>query len=436
MAIPIYLQKRHLKKTKRNGQREYRWHLRWEDPATGKFKGETTGTADRTQAETLQKAKWAEVNGLAPPLLPEPEPEPVPGPTWDDCRDALERAMRADNLRARSIEDALQTFDQLKAAFPGCESPADITPDLANEYKRLRAEQNVSPWTVRGDVATLKAVFGKWLTRECGLLASNPFVNVRAPRCDDPDVRIVTAAESEALFAWLGERWNNWKLPLVYLKVAALLGWRATEIASMREDDLLADGFVRVLAESSKTRKHKYGWLPADLFAELESCCADGWAFGRFSDELRRLLLLWRKQPHHAAKVRAYAPQRLVGWLQDELQRFNEAVAEEARQAKAEGRNDAEWQTFTLHDFRRTAITGMQMAGVTEKEASVMVGATPEVIRKHYEKLDQLAIARKNVERRLTGGPVTLPYQVQQSLRAGCARPVDNSGSNTKTVTA
>jgi len=31
----------------------------------------------------------------------------------------------------------------------------------------------------------------------------------------------------------------------------------------------------------------------------------------------------------------------------------------------------------------------MQMPGVIEKDASVMVGATPEVVRKHYEKLDQ-----------------------------------------------
>ena len=77
---------------------------------------------------------------------------------------------------------------------------------------------------------------------------------MKPPKCDEPDVRIVTADESADLFAWLGDRWNNWRLPIVYLEVAALLGWRATEIASMREDDLLADGFVRVEAESCKTR--------------------------------------------------------------------------------------------------------------------------------------------------------------------------------------
>jgi len=85
--------------------------------------------------------------------------------------------------------------------------------------------------------------------------------------------------------------------------------------------------------------------------------------------------------------VREFSPKRLVGWLQDELKRFNE------------GRKGEE--SFTLHDFRRTAITGLQMAGASEKETSLMVGAAPEVIRKHYEKLDRMAIAKRCVLRRL-----------------------------------
>jgi hypothetical protein len=76
--------------------------------------------------------------------------------------------------------------------------------------------------------------------------------------------------------------------------------------------------------------------------------------------------------------------------MQDELKRFNDTMAIER-----------DWHSFTLHDFRRTAITGMQMAAVSEKEASVMVGATPEVIRKHYEKMDGMAIAKISDERRL-----------------------------------
>ena len=54
-----------------------------------------------------------------------------------------------------------------------------------------------------------------------------------------------------------------------------------------------------------------------------------------------------------------------------------------------------------MHDFRRTAITGLQMAGLSENEMPLMVGATPEVIRKHYEKLDRMVVAKRAIEMRL-----------------------------------
>jgi len=431
------LVKTYLKKRKRNGQREYRWTMRWDDPETGKRPAVSTGTADRTLAETIQKAKWAELNipGAAPD---EPEPEPAPAATWKDCRAALSRAMAADRLRPSYVSDALMLFDGLQALFPSIASPSEITGDIANEYKRQRSELGLSPWSIRGDLSTLKAIFGKWLGRECGLLTDNPFGNIKAPRCDEPDVRIVTAAESGELFAWLANRWNNWRLPAVYLEVAALVGWRANELASMREEDILADGYIRVAAESSKTRRYKFGWLPPQLHTDLKACSTGGWAFGRFSDDLRRLLILWKRRPHHAAKVCDFAPQRLVGWLQDELQRFHESrQAEEDREAEEAAREPEAVPMFTLHDFRRTAITGMQMAGVTEKEASVQVGCTPEVMRRHYERLDGMVIAKRISERRLAvAAPETI--QMHAARLAGASRPggyaLDEGTISTQTI--
>jgi hypothetical protein len=169
------------------------------------------------------------------------------------------------------------------------------------------------------------------------------------------------------------------------------------EIASIREEDLLPEGYMRVQADTSKTRKQKYGWLPDELYGRLKACAAGGWAFGRFSDDLRRLLFVSKRRPHHAVLVKEFTPTRLVGWMQDELARFNDGL-----EKAAENERKPVPERFTLHDFRRTAITGLQMAGVSEKETSVMVGATPEVIRRHYEKLDQLKIARQSVERRLS----------------------------------
>jgi integrase len=355
MTITVYLIKRYLRGRKRNGQRVYVWVLRWSDPSMGLLRCESTGTADKTSAEALCKKKWAELNGLITPPAPIVEEAPAPAKaTWNDCREAMRRAMNADNLRPSYVADAVLTLDSVHRMFPTATSPADVTAEMGNEYKRRRSEGGASPWTVHGDLAALKAVFGKWLGKECGLLdpTANPFANVKPPRCDEPEKRIVTAAESAELFAWLAERWNGWRLPAVYLEAATLLGWRATELASMRADDVLADGFVRVRAETCKTRRVKHGWLPAALHAELRSCAADGWAFGRFASDLARLLTLWKRRPHHAARVRDFMPKRLVGWLQDELKRFNESKAAKAKKA------ETTWEAFTLHDFRRTAITG------------------------------------------------------------------------------
>jgi hypothetical protein len=104
----------------------------------------------------------------------------------------------------------------------------------------------------------------------------------------------------------------------------------------------------------------------------------NGWFFPRTS--FARLL-----QKNLASLRQVIHCQRLIWphcWLQDELKRFND---------------DREGEAFTLHDFWRTAITGLQMAGAFEKETSLMVGATPEVIRKHYEKLDRMATAKRRV---------------------------------------
>lgn len=417
MSVSVYLVKRYLRATKRNGQRKYRWAFRWKDPATGKWKCESSGTADKTAAESLMKVKWLEVNGLVEDSQSQEPPVAVVGPGWDECEAAFERAMTADNLRPGSINHVKIAFKHLREMFPNATSPADITPANAAEYKRKRAESARSPWTIRAELGGLRAIFGKWLIDECDLLKENPFAKVKPPRCDEVEVRIVSADESAALFSWLKARWNNWHLPVTYLRVLALIGWRASEVASIRDEDILTDGYLRVTAATCKTRKLKYGWLPQELYEALQACSADGWAFGRFSDDLRRLLTLWMRQRNHAARVKDFAPKRLVGWMQDELQRFHEGRAEEAEKA-----GEPIPATFTLHDFRRTAITGMQMAGVPEKDASVMVGATPEVIRRHYDKLDRMTIAKRNVQRRLSDGEAGEVATFPQPLRASCAR--------------
>ena len=134
----------------------------------------------------------------AAPTVPEPVEETAPDATWEECRKALQRAMEADKLRASYVADALLMLESVRKTFPEAASPADITPDMANEYKRRRSEdaRGLSAWTIRGDLSTLKAIFGKWLGKECGLLDpdANPFANVKALRAGCLRIKCVSVA--------------------------------------------------------------------------------------------------------------------------------------------------------------------------------------------------------------------------------------------------
>ena len=64
-----------------------------------------------------------------------------------------------------------------------------------------------------------------------------------------------------------------------------------------------------------------------------------------------------------------------------------------------------------------------------------MVGATPEVIRRHYEKLDKLVIAKRNIQRRL-GAEGKDTIQMPQSLRVCCAQDIDKKSEFTQSSRA
>ena len=88
--------------------------------------------------------------------------------------------------------------------FPEAKTPADVTPAMANEYKSRRAEAEVSPWSIKGDLATLKAVFGKWLGRELWFADFQPIrqretAEMRRSRCAD---RVGGRIESTFQLVW------------------------------------------------------------------------------------------------------------------------------------------------------------------------------------------------------------------------------------------
>ncbi len=81
----------------------------------------------------------------------------------------------------------------------------------------------------------------------------------------------------------------------------------------------------------------------------------------------------------------------------------------------------------------------MQMAGVSEKEASIQVGCTPEVMRRHYERLDGMAIARRNSERRLAvseAGTIQLHAAALTGAFSPSDTPIDATANQLQTAIA
>jgi hypothetical protein len=146
-------------------------------------------------------------------------------------------------------------------------TPADVTPAMANEYKRRRAEAKVSPWSIKGDLATLKAVFGKWLGRELWFARVEPF----RQRETAESAMIPTCVSSRQTRArrfssgW-GSAGTTGGCPLVYLEVLRPF-WAGEPRRRPASGRRFARGRIRAGGRRTncKTRRYKYGWLPAGL---------------------------------------------------------------------------------------------------------------------------------------------------------------------------
>jgi hypothetical protein len=64
-----------------------------------------------------------------------------------------------------------------------------------------------------------------------------------------------------------------------------------------------------------------------------------------------------------------------------------------------------------------------------------MVGATPEVIRKHYEQMDRMTVAKRSVEKRLATAPANPAARFLRAfLRAGASNGLDGTPNATQTA--
>jgi len=247
---------------------------------------------------------------------------------------------------------------------------------MGERYKMRRLRDGYSPWTVRGNLNTLRIVYRKWWMKTAKILTDNPFEEIEFPKVDRKPPRIILPEEVHAFLDWLSARWDGWRFPILFLEVKGLVGCRITELASAPTEGL-KDGRIRFEAETTKGRKQRSVKIPQETFDELLELSGKKYVFEKFSQQLRAVHIE-QGNSHHAACVRNFIPAQLVRWLQKEKQKYFDS--------------NPEAKPFKLHNFRGTAMSKARMAGVSYDDAAVAFGCHPETMRRHYISLDEETI--------------------------------------------
>lgn len=332
---------------------------------------------------------------------------------WQEAEEILIEHMRAKNLRQATITDYVSTIHTLRDAFPQRSGPNQISALLAERYKMRRLRDGYSPWTVKGNLNTLRIVYGKWWIKIAKILIENPFEAVEPPKVDRKPPRIILPEEIQAFVGWLSTRWDDWRLPLLFLEVKGLVGCRITELASARTDGL-SDGRIRFTADTTKGRKQRSVRLPQAIFDELREVAGRRHVFSGFSEQLRAVHIQ-QGNSHHAACVREFVPAQLVRWLQKEKQKYLAATPEA--------------KPFRLHNFRGTAMSKARTAGVSFDDAAVAFGCHPETMRKHYISLNEETITDRVMDAIQGGNGESQPQKrVEKSVEMNGDGSSDGNG--------
>lgn len=342
------------------------------------FRGPDGGRKERSTHEPNEKrARDAAVSIIRDEFAPQ---TPLVSISWDKAVAEMIRAMKAQNLRPRTVEDYELALDNLRAAFPKTWGPSDITTAMAKQYKLRRIEAGRSAYTVAGNINKLGVIWRKWLIKQCDLVSENPWQEVEQPKTDDLRPQILSANDEARFFGWLTDRWDGWLLPVLLLRVKAAIGCRLLELCTARTADL-QEGRLHFESRSCKGRKARQSKLPVDLYEEVRSIAGPTFLWERFPEGLRTVYRN-RGKHRHALAIKDFSPVRLKRWIQNEKDEYLWAH---------EG--DPTVRHFKLHNLRGTAMSRAKQAGATYDRASIAFGCHPETMRRHYLQLDETAIS-------------------------------------------
>src|SRR3954464_13048003 len=114
----------------------------------------------------------------------------------------------------------------------------------------------------------------------------------------------------------MSQRWDGWRLPLLFLETKRLVGCRILELSSASSSEL-RDGRLYFPADETKGRKERGVRLPTAVYEEIRSLAGPQFIWEAFPSQLRQAFLDrgWRRSDRVEPDFR---PSRLKKWMQRE----------------------------------------------------------------------------------------------------------------------
>jgi len=311
----------------------------------GKEYRESTGETDHSKAEKFLKRRLKEVGAdqIGAKAFVGPQQERV---KISELLNALETDYRLDGKDSPQFKSHIKT---VRAHF-GEWKAVNVTSDAIDQFIEAQLEKGYKPATVNRSTQLLGQAFNLAVQKK--RISAAPYIRHLN---ESDNVR-------KGFLGILQFRAVESNLPIYlkdYVRFAYLVGWRKSEIASLRWEDV--DGAVVWLrGENSKNGESRSITASGELAALMERC------------------------------KRARAVKTKSGViLADLIFHHNGAPIVDLRKAWATGTKLAGCPGMLFHDLRRTAVRNMVRAGVSEKVAMTISGHKTRSMFDRYNITDE-----------------------------------------------
>ena len=301
--------------------------------------------------------------------------------TWDEATRLIAERASADGLRGPTIDYYGKLIRRIRSFYPVTAGPADISCGMAETWKKTFSSQPTrrkklpSPHSVFSLVRGFNALWEKWFVDELSICPGNPWQDVTAPKTDKIDVRPIEDETLTHFLGWLGQRFEGWELPQLFIETKAVSGCRLMDLCGV-ESSQLQGGRLHFRAEQTKGRKARSVPLPAELFARLDAIKGTRFLWESYPAGIK-LAVAKMGCPTHAIKS-DFVPTRLYHWIETLFLDY--------------GKANPDKPAIHSHQLRKRAFTAAWEQGIDPRKAAIAFGCNLDTVMRHYVKLDEQAV--------------------------------------------